>query len=258
MELVAHLDNHTYLKVSDICAYVTLTYQVSYSLDGMTSWLKNNGFSYKKPAATPAKADPVKQEAFIQYYERLMNEVGPNEPVLFGDGVHPTMATKVSYGWIRRGVRKPIATTASRTRLNILGALNLENMKIITTKHETIDHKAMEVHLRRIRQAYPKALKIHAILDRGPYNISQKTKEVAIELGIVLHYLPPYSPNLNSIERCWKIMNEHVRNNKFFASAKEFRESIDHFLNETWNNIVFAMRDRVNNNFQRLQSTSSS
>ena len=37
--------------------------------------------------------------------------------ILFGDGVHPTMATKITYGWIRTGTRKPIATTSSRTRL---------------------------------------------------------------------------------------------------------------------------------------------
>jgi transposase len=45
--------------------------------------------------------------------------------------------------------------------------------------------------------------------------------EKAKELNIKLHYLPPYSPNLNPIERLWKVMNEHARNNKYFATAKE-------------------------------------
>ena len=44
--------------------------------------------------------------------------------------------------------------------------------------------------------------------------------------GITLHYLPPYSPNLNPIERLWKVMNEYVRNNRFFKSAKEFKKEI--------------------------------
>jgi transposase len=35
--------------------------------------------------------------------------------------------------------------------------------------------------------------------------------EKAKELNIKLHYLPPYSPNLNPIERLWKVMNEHAR-----------------------------------------------
>ncbi|MCK5818104.1 MAG: transposase, partial [Psychromonas sp.] len=43
-------------------------------------------------------------------------------------------------------------------------------------------------------------------------------------------YLPAYSPNLNPIERLWKVMNEHARNNKYFATAKDFRRSINNFL----------------------------
>lgn len=256
-ELIHHLDNQTYPKVFDICRYVQQAWDISYTVAGMTCWLKNHGFSYKKPAATPAKADPVKQEAFIQKYEKLMNTTAEDEPILFGDGVHPTMATKVSYGWIRTGVRKPIPTTASRTRVNLMGALDLERMKLHTTGHETLDSKAMEEHFQHLRHVYPKAPKIHLILDQGPYNTSQKTKESANRHNIMLHYLPPYSPNLNPIERCWKIMNEHVRNNKFFGSAKEFRESIDHFFQETWPRIAWSMRDRVNDNFQHLTSVSS-
>ncbi len=44
----------------------------------------------------------------------------------FIDAVHPTQATKIGYGWIRKGQRKAVKTTGSRTRLNIMGALNLK------------------------------------------------------------------------------------------------------------------------------------
>ena len=257
LQMKQHLSHITYTKVEDICAYVKNTYGISYTVPGMTHWLHHNGFSYKKPAATPAKADPTKQEAFIQAYEELKRTTPEDEPVLFDDGVHPTMATKVSYGWIPTGARKPIATTASRTRMNLLGSLNLENMALHVTEHQTLNHESMVEHLEHIRKAYPKAPKIHLIVDRGPYNISQNTKEYAIKLGIVLHYLPPYSPNLNPIERCWKIMNEQVRNNRFFESAQEFRRDIRYFFDVTWPKIAWTMRDRVNDNFQRLQIPSS-
>lgn len=257
-EIKNHLNRITYLKVSDICEYVQRAYDISYTVAGMTAWLRSNGFAYKKPSPTPAKADSLKQKAFIERYEDLKRTTPEEEPILFDDGVHPTMATKVSYGWILRGKRKPIATTASRTRMNILGALNLENMALHTTEHDTLNHESMEVHLAHIRQAYPQAPKIHLILDQGPYNISQLTKGSAARFGIVLHYLPPYSPNLNPIERCWKIMNEQVRNNRFFGSANEFQHEIRHFFHETWPQIAWSLRDRVNDNFQQLQSIPSS
>ncbi len=41
------------------------------------------------------------------------------------DAVHPTQATKITSGWIRKGVDKVINTTGSRTRMNIVGAIDL-------------------------------------------------------------------------------------------------------------------------------------
>lgn len=259
-EFIKHLEQNTYLKVSEICAYVSKTYGVEYSVPGMTKWLYAHGFSYKKPKGSPAKADREKQAAFINYYENLLKTTPEDEPVLFGDGVHPTMATKISYGWIRKGKEhdKTIATTASRTRMNLMGSINLDTLSITLGSYETLNSKAMKKHFQALREQYPKAPKIHLILDQGAYNTSQETQEAAKIYDIQLHFLPPYSPNLNPIERVWKIMNEHVRNNKFFASAPEFRKSIMHFFESIWPQIAQSMTDRVTDNFQILKQTSSS
>lgn len=91
----------------------------------MNKWLHRNGFTYKKPSGVPHKFSEEKQRQFIEYYEELKITVG-DEPVLFIDGVHPTQATKISYGWIRKGQKKAVKTTGCRTCLNIMGALNLK------------------------------------------------------------------------------------------------------------------------------------
>jgi transposase len=254
-DLLAHLEKSTYLKVFDICAYVKHTYHVTYTVSGMTSWLQRHGFSYKKPKPTPAKADPIKQADFIQAYENLLNETPENEPILFLDGVHPTMATKVVYGWIRRGKDKLIATTASRTRINLMGALNLETMGVDIKDYPTINSDAMVDYWAYLRSQYPNSSKLHVILDQGPYNKSKKTQEAAEKYGIVLHYLPAYSPNLNPIERLWKVMNEYVRNNRFFESAKIFKKDIMNFFENTWNQIASSMVDRINDTFQTFNKS---
>lgn len=115
-EMVAHLEEQTYLKVCDICLHVLNKYRIKYTVAGMTSWLKNNGFTYKKPKGRPAKAAVQEQAKFIESYQQLKEKKEKEDPILFVDGVHPTMATKLSYGWVRKGKEKPIATTASRTR----------------------------------------------------------------------------------------------------------------------------------------------
>lgn len=256
MEIIKHLDEVTYLKVSEICIYVQEEYGISYTVNGMTNWLKSNGFSYKKPKGTPAKADPVAQEEFIEEYEKVIKSTPKNEPILFIDGVHPTMATKVTYGWIRTGTNKPIATTGSKVRMNIMGAINLETMRVDVKSYDTINQDSMVDYFAKLREIYPKNKnpKIHIISDRGSYSTSKKTREAAKSEGIVLHFLPAYSPNLNPIERLWKVMNEYARNNQFFKTGKEFKEKINSFFNETWPTIADNMHSRINDNFERIKS----
>jgi transposase len=249
-ELSQHLEEKTYLTTNDICQYIQDKYNIQYTIPGMTSWLKKHDFSYKKPKGTPAKADPAEQQKFIEAYNELLKTLPENEPILFGDGVHPTMATKISYGWIKKGTDKLIPTTASRTRMNLMGALNLETMDVTIAEYDTIDSVAMDNFFQRLSIEYSTAAKIHLILDQGPYNISLQTQESAKKYGIDLHFLPPYSPNLNPIERLWKVMNEYVRNNRFFKSTKEFANEIMNFFKVTWFEIRHSLIDRLNDNFQ--------
>ena len=110
----------------------------------------------------------------------------------------------------------------------------------------------------QIKDAYPEAKKIHIILDQAGYHRSQLTQDKAKTIGIELHYLPPYSPNLNPIERLWKVMNEEVRNNVFFESAKMFRKSIVGFFEEKLPKIAQSLRTRINDNFEIIDPVTSS
>jgi hypothetical protein len=95
-------------------------------------------------------------------------------------------------------------------------------------------------------------------LDNGSYNSSEKTKKAAGEMGIVLHFLPTYSPNLNPIERLWKLSNELVRNNRFFKSAGEFRDAVMEFYEQTWKIIAKNAKTHINDNFQIFKKSSFS
>ena len=256
-ELVQHLELSTYTKVSEICSYVQSRYSVSYTVSGMTQWLHAHQFSYKKPQPTPAKASATEQERFIAEYNNLLAVVPEDEPVLFVDAVHPTQATKISYGWIKKGTDKPIATTGSRARMNIVGALELATMNLVASEYETINAQSMCQYLAQVRAQYQNAPQIHVILDRDPASAAKETKDAAKQHGITLHYLPPYSPNLNPIERVWKVMNERSRNNRFFHSANEFRQAIRDFFNVIWPKISQSMRCRITDNFQRVKEVPS-
>lgn len=193
-ELISHLETATYLKAEHIYSYIEQRFDVKFTVSGITTWLERNSFSYKKSRGTPAKVDPKKQTEFVRYYEDLLNTLPENDPVEFADAVHPTMVTKITCGWIRKGQDKLIATTASRTCVDLFGSINLGTMEVTIAAHETIDSKAMEKHFAALRKKHPKAPRIHQILDRGSYNTRAETKAAAEKYGIVLHHLPPIVP----------------------------------------------------------------
>ena len=249
-----HLQATLYTQVSEICGYVAKTWQVFYTVSGMTKWLKTHQFSYKQPKAVPAKADADKQAAFIAHYLNLKANTPATEPVVFVDAVHPTMATKISHGWIKKGVEKPIATIASRSRLNIIGAIELATMTVTNTFVETVNAETILTFFDQLKQAYPEAPTIHVALDQAGYHRCQAVQEGAKSRNITLHFLPPYSPNLNPIERLWKVMNEHVRNNVVFDSLNTFRENIEHFFVSTIPEIKDRLRSRITDNFQTFNT----
>ena len=70
--------------------FIKETFKKDLSLSGIRLWLKRNDFTFKKPKIVPANTDPIAQQKFIEHYEKMMNEAAAlEEPVLFGDSVHP-------------------------------------------------------------------------------------------------------------------------------------------------------------------------
>jgi transposase len=254
-ELIQHLCEKTYLHQHQIIAYIKETYGVEYTVSGLNKWLHRHDFSYKKPKGVPHKFDEEKQAEFIKYYEVLKNSLDEDEPLLFMDAVHPTQATKITAGWIKKGVDKPIETTGSRTRLNIVGAIRLGCLsEMIVDRYDTVNGDSIIEFLNTTRDFYSTSSAIHLVLDGAGYHRSLKVVEEAEKLNIKLHYLPPYSPNLNPIERLWKVMNNYARNNHYFSKPREFRASIDQFFRLTLPDIAESLDGTINDNFQKLTS----
>jgi len=251
--LIKHLTENLYHHNHEIVSFIKEQWNIEFTVAGLHKWLHRNGFSYKKPKGFPHKVDKEQQDVFIKEYEKLKESVGDDEPILFMDAVHPTQATKVSYGWIRTGKDKTVDTTASRTRLNIIGAIQLGNLSnTVTGQYDTINKESIIEFMEKIREQYNDSKAIHLVIDQAGYHKAQLVKEAAEKLKIKLVYLPPYSPNLNPIERLWKVMNEEVRNNKFFKSAKDFKENINKFFDKILPDIGTSLDQRINDNFQTL------
>lgn len=254
-QLIAHLTEKTYFHQHEIISHIQKTFDVTYTVSGLNKWLHQHDFSYKQPKPVPHKFDETQQANFIEEYETLKKSLNADEPLLFMDAVHPTQATKITAGWIKKGTDKAIKTTGSRTRLNVIGAIELNHLSHAVIHHtDKVNKDTIITFFQKIRAQYSNSKTIHLVLDGAGYH---KAKDVILEaekLNIKLHTLPPYSPNLNPIERLWKVMNEHARNNQYFATAKEFRQKIEQFFTTTLPSIAKSLDSTINDNFQRLKS----
>lgn len=234
-KLIAHLHSHTYLYTKDIVAYVVSVFGIVYSVAGMCDWLKRNNFSYKKPSIVPGKADKKLQERWIAEYFKFKQNLKSDETICFGDGVHPTHNTQLSYGWIKKGFRKEICSNTGRQRLNISGAVDIIEGKLHFQEDPMLNAQATISFLDKIEKAYPTKRKIHIFLDNARYYKNQAVKNYLEGSKIQLHFLPPYSPNLNPIERLWKWLKQRVIYNTYYEYFDDFRQAVFGFLNSVSN-----------------------
>lgn len=251
-ELHNHLQTITYLHAKEICQYVKTKYGIGYTVSGMTFWLKSQGFVYKEPIKVPGKLDPQKQEAFIDTYEQLKSTLPENEEICFMDAVHPEFQSKAVSGWIKAGEIKTLPTTSAQYRMHFIGALFLKEMNVFVQEYDTVDADNM-IAFFTFLEASSKASKIHVICDNGRSNKNKKIEEYLKTSRIKIHYLPPYSPNLNPIERLWKVLREKKTYNKCYEKFADFKNEIRKFFFEEIPKIKTMLMTRITDNFQRIQ-----
>lgn len=223
-EIVGDLQKQHHTSAASIADFVQRKWGVLYSPRGMRDLLHRIGFCYKKPEQIPAKID---LEAQLKFIDELSTETSV---VLHMDAVHPQHNSKPSYGWFLKGEKVGLMSNTGRQRLNIHGALNPKTLEVFTVENETIDGFSTVELLEKIQRSYPDEEKIIVVCDNARYHYSLLVQKYLEDSRIELKFQPPYSPNLNLIERLWKFMHKKVTNNKFYRKFVDFTFSIRSFF----------------------------
>ena len=187
---------------------------------------------FKKTGLIPGKAPTeTVQKDFIQQIEYYSQQKGT--VLLFFDPCHLLHNVVNARMWQPRGKNGTITikSNTGRKRINILGALDIEDFSVTTTlTEETCDSERIVEFLQKIKEKYPHR-KIVVVLDNARYNYAIVTRAFAEENNILLLFLPPYAPNLNLIERLWKFTKKHLVNNTYHENFTQFVNVTDSFFN---------------------------
>jgi transposase len=239
-------------SIRKIGAWLKRTFALSYSRSGLIALMHRLGFDYRKPEAMPRGLDDAQQQAFIDRYENLLNTMGVDEAVAFVDGVHPTHQVRPAGCWARRDVAIAVEQTTGRERLNIHGAINLETGQTQIIAVDKVNALSFIKLLGEIEGAHTAMRLIHVFVDNASYHKADIVKEWLAAAGrkIVLHFLPPYCPHLDPIERLWALMHENVTHNRDFKTFSAFRKAIITFLRYEVPRHWKRFRDRITDNFR--------
>ena len=224
---------------------------VKRSLTRVRAFLHRMGMKVRATGQIPAKADAAQQKQFYdQVLQPLLQKAQDGQcHVLFMDSVHFVLAAFVALVWCFERVF--VKTAPGRFRLNVIGAIHATSHKLTALYNDTyITADTVVQLLERIAVQYA-SKPIHIILDNARYQHCQLVKDAAQRLNITLVFLPPYSPNLNLIERLWKFVKAEVCAANYFQDAKTFQNAIIDFLNQLdRKSMKKQIKTRLSLNFQ--------
>src|SRR6266536_825964 len=150
--------------------------------------------------------------------------------VYFMEAVHLLHNAVPGHGWIKPGQTVELKTNSGRNRLNVLGTYSPDDHTLISIEGtESCDAEFVCRLLRKLRKANP-GKRLLVVLDNARYQRARSVRALAQRLRIRLLFLPPYSPNLNLIERFWKFLRKQVLRNTYYATFAEFRAAIQRLL----------------------------
>jgi transposase len=233
-------------------AWLKKNYGLSYSHSGLIALLHRLGFEYCTPCRISRNLDEARQQAFIDDYEQLLNGLDADESVVFVDAVHPIHQVRPAGCWGPKGTTLAVEQTTGRQSLNIHGAINLETGQTQMLEVPKATGMSLISLLRAIEVAHPAKRRIHVFLDNASYHHAIIVRDWLEGPGrkCVLHFIPPYCPHLDPIERCWGMMHRYMTHNRDYTTFREFRRAILKFLRWTIPKQWKFFRDRITDNFR--------
>lgn len=174
--------------------------------------------------------------------------------MFFVDAAHFVFGTFLCCLWSI--ARIFIRAASGRQRFNVLGAWNAINRQFLSVTNTTVVNTDTMLALLQKIAGEKLAGPITVVLDNAKYQRNKLVQALAAELGIVLLYLPSYSPNLNLIERLWGFTKRLSVYGKYHADFASFRAAIETTLNSIPTTHADRLKSLMTLRFQTFEDVS--
>jgi transposase len=164
---------------------------------------------------------------------RLIRNLGPDEVAVYEDEVDIHLKPKIGPDWMLQDQQKQVLTPGQNQKRYLAGALDARTGKLIWIEGERKNSTLFLLLIHRlVIVTYRNARRIHIILDNFRIHDSRQVQLAlaAWEGKVQLHFLPPYCPDHNRIERIWKDLHDNVTRNHCCKDMKELMTDVYSYL----------------------------
>jgi transposase len=172
------------------------------------------------------------QAAFLEGKLRpvLEDAKAGNGHVFFADAAHCVFGSFPCCLW--SFARLYARAASGRQRFNVLGAWDAVTRELVAVTNTTVVNALTMCELLRKIAAKGLAGPVTVVLDNARYQKCALVQDVAKSLGITLLYLPSYSPNLNLIERLWRLIKREALYGRWHPTFADFKGAIEGTISE--------------------------
>jgi len=175
---------------------------------------------------------PAVKTRRINALHRLIAALPRGEVAVYEDEVDVHLNPKIGLDWMGLGQQKEAVTPGKNEKRYLARAMDVRTGQIHWVEADQKNSWLFWDLLYKLTRVYADAKVIHVILDN--YGI-HSSKIIAVALAnfasrIKLHFLPPYSPDNNAIERVWQDLHANVTRNHRCANMKELMRQVRYYL----------------------------
>jgi transposase len=135
--------------------------------------------------------------------------------------------------WFPKGEKPKRAFFWSNRKLTVFGALT-NSSKFHYEFYNSQNSFTFSCFLENLFEWLDQSKKYVFILDNAGFHKTNVIKDLLEKHRewIIVEFIPPYSPELNPIETCWKVTKNAVTKSQYFKTIDSMREALEIFWNE--------------------------
>jgi transposase len=196
--------------------------------------LAGAGMRWGRPRPVPTRAiSSLAKARRANWLRRFVDDLPPDETAVYEDEVDIHLNPKIGPCWMPRGVQFEVETPGKNQKRYVFGGGNPKTGHVVWMVAERKNSATFIQWLKCLRSAYRRYRVIHVVLDNYVIHKSKKTLAAVARMhGIVLHFLVPYSPEHNPIERLWGELHANVTRNHQCKDMDKLMHQVGRFLDD--------------------------